>query len=274
MSARWLLVGTGTLAATLAPALGLLVAQRRLGRLHAASWLVIWGAVIAMGEHAIWAMRLAPGEAFADPHARVHYFMAGVYAALGAVFLGVIADTLLREGRRAGWYAVLFALLVGGGLEVVMNGPAGLLYQHGFSVSQSRPEGMGLFGYLFAWLAALLLAYQPIFRRRSGSSDSSLRRRRRPRCHWGARAGRGDGAPIRAVRRRPGSPDGRKQRRHRFGPVRASRSTCCYGLPESSWPRAWACWSRIRSTFSSSCSSAWWQPLLASPPPGSHGSGA
>ena len=97
MSARWLLIGTGTLAGTLAPALGLLVAQRRLGRLHAACWLVIWGAIIAMGEHAMWAMRLAPGEAFADPHARVHYFMAGVYAAVAAVLLGVIATTLLGE---------------------------------------------------------------------------------------------------------------------------------------------------------------------------------
>ena len=48
---------------------------------------------------------------------------------------------------------MLFALLVGGSLELVMNGPAGRLYHH-----------VGLYGYVFAWLAALVIAYRPTFR--------------------------------------------------------------------------------------------------------------
>ena len=87
------------------------------------------------------------------PASTVHYFMAGVYAAIAGVLLSVIALTLLRERRRSGWFAVLFALLVGGSLELVMNGPTGYLYHH-----------IGLYGYVVAWLAALVLAYKPTFR--------------------------------------------------------------------------------------------------------------
>jgi len=147
----------------LAPTVALVVARKRLGVLKTASWLVIWGVFIAVGEHAMWAMRLAVHERWwLNPHSTVHYFMAGVYAAIGGVLLCVIARTLLREGRRAGWYAVLFALLVGGTLEVVMNGPTGLLFQHGFG-PESTPGGEAIFGYPLAWLAALAIGYKPIF---------------------------------------------------------------------------------------------------------------
>ena len=78
--------------------------------------------------------------------------MAGVYAAIAGVLLSVIALTLFREGRRSGWFAVLFALLVGGSLELVMNGPTGYLYHH-----------IGLPGYPVAWAAALVIAYKPTF---------------------------------------------------------------------------------------------------------------
>jgi hypothetical protein len=160
---RFVLIGTLSLAAALTPSMALILSRKRLGALSAASWLVIWGVVVALGEHAMWAMRLALHEGWLNPHSRVHYFMAGVYAAIGGALLGLVARTLLREGRRAGWFAVLFALLVGGTLEVVMNGPTGLLFQHGFSTTQSAPEGMALFGYPFAWLAALIIAFEPIF---------------------------------------------------------------------------------------------------------------
>ena len=151
------------LTVVLAPTLALVVARRRLGALKTASWLVIWGVVIAVSEHATWAMRLAVHERlWLNPHSVVHYFMAGAYTAIGGVFLGVIARTLLREGRRAGWYAVLFALLVGGTLEVVMNGPTGLLFQHGFG-PESTPGGEAIFGYPLAWLAGLAIGYRPIF---------------------------------------------------------------------------------------------------------------
>ncbi len=145
------------LSVILAPPVALVVARKRLGVLKTASWLVIWGVFIAVGEHAMWAMRLAVHERWwLNPHSTVHYFMAGVYAAIGGVLLCVIARTLLREGRRAEWYAVLFALLVGGTLEVVMNGPTGLLFQHGFE-PESTPGGEAIFGYPLAWLASLVM---------------------------------------------------------------------------------------------------------------------
>jgi FtsH-binding integral membrane protein len=141
------------LAVVLAPTVAFIVFRRSIGVMNAAAGLVIWGAVAACSEHGSWAMRLSIHERlFANPHSTVHYFMAGVYAAIAGVLLSVIALTLLREGRRSGWFAVLFALLVGGALELVMNGPTGYLYHH-----------VGLYGYPVAWAAALVIAYKPTF---------------------------------------------------------------------------------------------------------------
>ncbi len=140
-------------AVILAPTLALLAFRRRIGLMDTAAALVIWGAVAACSEHGYWAMRLAIHErGWSNPHSTVHYFMAGTYAAIAGVLLSVIALTLLRERRRSGWLAVLFALLVGGSLELTMNGPTGHLYHH-----------IGLYGYVFAWLAALVIACRPTF---------------------------------------------------------------------------------------------------------------
>jgi hypothetical protein len=98
--------------------------------------------------------------------------MAGAYAAIGGVLLSVVACTLLREGRRSGWYALLFASLAGGSLELVMNGPTGILFRHGFSYAESLPQGTVVFGYLFAWLAALAISCRPIFRPTCAVGDS------------------------------------------------------------------------------------------------------
>jgi hypothetical protein len=78
--------------------------------------------------------------------------------------------TLLREGRREAWFLLLGVLVVGGGLEIILNGPAGLLFQHGFG-SNSRPGGMALFAYPVAWVTALAISYRPIFR--SGVSSAT-----------------------------------------------------------------------------------------------------
>ncbi len=107
-------------------------------------------------------MRLAIHErGWTEPHATVHYFMAGVYTAVAGVLVSVIAVTLLRERRLSGWFAILFALLVGGSLELTMNGPSGVLYHH-----------IGLYGYVVAWLAALVIAFRPTFGRSWGRSSA------------------------------------------------------------------------------------------------------
>ncbi len=113
----------------------LFVARKRLGALNTASWLVIWGAVVLLGEHPQFAIAYTVPLFWPEaqqlvliPHARIHFFMAGIYAIIGLVLLGVIARTLLREGRRAGWYAVLVAFVIGGGFDLVMGGR---WFQHG-----------------------------------------------------------------------------------------------------------------------------------------------
>jgi hypothetical protein len=94
----------------LAPTIAFIAFRRSIGSMNAAAGLVIWGALTACSEHGYWAMRPSIHERLlANPHSTVHYFMAGVYAAIAGVLLSVIALTLLREGRGSGWFAVLFA---------------------------------------------------------------------------------------------------------------------------------------------------------------------
>jgi hypothetical protein len=90
----------------------LIVLRNRLGVLRVASWLVIWGAAIVASEHVFFAIAYsAPiitneGPIITNegptilPHARVHFFMAGIYALVGLVMLSVIAKTLLKEGEE------------------------------------------------------------------------------------------------------------------------------------------------------------------------------
>lgn len=161
----------------LALVLALIFSRRRLGALNAASWLVIWGAIILMTEHPLFAIAFsAPIPSIADelqqtpmsllPHARTHFFMAGIYTLIGLSLLCLIARTLLREGRRAGWYSVLFALLVGGLSELFIGAQ---WFQHGsplYRLSGVQPIGFGwqfLYVYFAAWLAALVISYKPIF---------------------------------------------------------------------------------------------------------------
>jgi uncharacterized membrane protein AbrB (regulator of aidB expression) len=94
--------------------------------------------------------------------------MAGIYTIIGLILLCVIARTLLREGRRAGWYSVLFALIVGGLSELLIGAQ---WYQHD-SPLYAQPLGFGwqfLYVYFIAWIAALVMAYKPIFGKLSAS---------------------------------------------------------------------------------------------------------
>jgi hypothetical protein len=65
-------------------------------------------------------------------------------AAAGLVIWGALTAC-------SGWFAVLVALLAGGSLELVLNGPTGYPYQH-----------IGLYGYPLAWAAALVIALRSV----------------------------------------------------------------------------------------------------------------
>ena len=163
---------------SLAVVIGLVLGRKRLGELNAASWLVIWGAVILVTEHPQFAIAYAAQVIHPEAqnfvfghHARIHFFMSGIYAIIGLAFLVVIARTLIREGRRAGWYTLLFALIAGGGFDLIFGG---WWFQHGSPIYRifgiEHSEGFGwqfLYVYLIAWIAALATSYRSIFRQSS-----------------------------------------------------------------------------------------------------------
>jgi hypothetical protein len=101
--------------------------------------------------------------------------MAGVYALIGLVLLSTLAPMSFRAGQRAGWYAILFALLVGGASDLVTGA---LWFGHGSplcSLLGGQVLGFGweiLFVYFVAWIAALVIAYQPIFDQVGENSSS------------------------------------------------------------------------------------------------------
>jgi hypothetical protein len=73
--------------------------------------------------------------------------------------IAIVAATQLRQGKRAGWYAILVALLLGGGFE--LSGAAGMLY-HGFPPSWA--SGLAIYVYHFAWASALAISYRHVFK--------------------------------------------------------------------------------------------------------------
>jgi hypothetical protein len=149
------------LALAYGPVIALILARSALGRLNAAVALVLWGAIIPTFEHASFAisgsreLAAVPG---AGLHTRYHFFMAGVFTLVAGIMIVIIALTLLREGKRAGWYAVLIALVIGGGFE--LSGAGGTLF-HGFPPSWA--VGLVIYAYPLAWASALVLAYRPVF---------------------------------------------------------------------------------------------------------------
>lgn len=166
-------------------ALALIVLRKRLGVLNAASWLVIVGGLVIAAEHAQFALSFAlglrvpdPQQAIPLPHARLHFFMARICTLVGMVLLGVIARTLLKDGHPIGWLAVLFALIFGGGWDLVMGG---VLFGHGSPLYEHLGEPARGFGreflmtYLVAWIAALILSYKPIFTKTSRAFNSRTR---------------------------------------------------------------------------------------------------
>jgi hypothetical protein len=54
-------------------------------------------------------------------HARIHLFYGGNFCPHRSDTYREIAPTLLKEGRHAGWYALLFGVIVDGGIDLVMD---------------------------------------------------------------------------------------------------------------------------------------------------------
>jgi hypothetical protein len=142
------------------PVIVLILARNRLGLLRAATALVFWGTLIPTMEHASFSMSASrdalPGV---DLHIRYHFFMAGVFTLVAGIMIAIVAATQLRQGKRAGWYAILVALLLGGGFE--LSGAAGMLY-HGFPPSWA--SGLAIYVYHFAWASALAISYRHVFK--------------------------------------------------------------------------------------------------------------
>ncbi len=159
----WLVGELAAVGLAFGPVVGLLLMRNRLGPLHAAAGLVIWGAFVIAGEHGSFALSLAVslGEApgVAD-HARFHFFMAGAYVFVAAFLIAFVAWRLLRQGSRTGWYALLVAFLFGTALEAVAGTT---IFPHGIP-PRSIPLGLALYAYIAAFGGALIVSYQPIFR--------------------------------------------------------------------------------------------------------------
>lgn len=143
------------------PVIALILGRKRLGSLKAAVALVIWGAFFPTLEHASFAISgsreiaTVPGV---DLHTRYHFFMAGVFTLVAGIMIVIAAATQLRQGKRTGWFAVLIALLIGGGFE--LSGAAGTLF-HGFPPSWVM--GLVIYAYPLAWASALIISYRPVF---------------------------------------------------------------------------------------------------------------
>jgi len=157
------------LAVAMAPIVALVLWRRRLGALKAASWLVAYGALGPIAEHAGWTFYYTLGTDMGDPvnwtlspHGRVHAFMAAVYLVIGMAMFVVLTTVTLRRRSRLAWTALLLALVVGGSIEIIVNGPRGLLYQHTFPPNGITGANL-LFVYLFAWTAALLISRHTVF---------------------------------------------------------------------------------------------------------------
>ena len=161
-------------AAGLAVVVVLVLMRKRIGELNAASWLVVFGAFILFSEHPQFAIAYGAQSLYPEaqelvlfPHARIHFIMAGIYAIIGLGLLVWTGRTFLRAGSKHAWYMLLGALLIGGGLDLVLGGS---LYQHGSPLYalldiQER-EGFGwqfLYLYIVAWASALVISYRPIF---------------------------------------------------------------------------------------------------------------
>ena len=136
---------------------GLVIFRNKIGLLQSATYLTFWGALVVAGEHMNFSI-FVPGEI--SRHRLYHTTMAGFYTAIGMVFLAIIAEQLLKKGNPTGWYSVLFALIIGGGTDLLM---VIFIFPHGIE-PYSSPLGIALYSYHFSWIMALIISRKEVFK--------------------------------------------------------------------------------------------------------------
>lgn len=154
------------------PVIGLILIRKRLGALKTAVFLVLWGALIPTLEHAGFAMSGSRLRAFLpgiDIHTHYHFFMAAAFTIVAGVLIAFTAVTQLGRGQKEGWYAILMALVIGGGFE--LTGAFGMFY-HGFPPSWAL--GLVIYAYPLAWASALIIAYNPVFKKQEKNRKYQL----------------------------------------------------------------------------------------------------
>ncbi len=154
---------------TYGPVIALILARKRLGALKTATALVIWGTIIPTFEHAsfsIYGSRTIASVPGHGLHLHYHFFMAGIFTLVAGIMIAIVAATKLRQGQQTGWFAILIALLIGGGFE--LSGAGGTLF-HGFPPSWVM--GLVIYAYPLAWASALVISYRPVFENKEKSHE-------------------------------------------------------------------------------------------------------
>lgn len=149
----------------------LVLLRNRLGVFNTTYLLLAYGVLILLGEHAGFTITYAlgglPQEGYsAPPHARVHAFMATVYAILGLTGFVTLAAIMLRGRSRTAWWILLAATVLGGSVDLVVNGPIGLIFRH---TSPPNPilGANVLWVYVVAFGAALTISRRAVFHPKS-----------------------------------------------------------------------------------------------------------
>jgi hypothetical protein len=116
-SRAWFAVGS-------IPIIALIVARRWLGPLSASSWLVVYGVLVLLVEHAgftfTYTLGLSQEGFIAPPHARVDVFMAAVYATVGMIAFAILVGRLQQTGGRLAWGFCLLPLWLGDPMDAAV----------------------------------------------------------------------------------------------------------------------------------------------------------
>ena len=144
-----------------------LVRRRRLRRLDAAAFLVLWGLFIVVSEHVGFG-REGFGGLDLLGHTGFHFQMLAAYGVAAFALVGVVVTPLIRRGDAVGWYGLLVLLTIGVGAEIAT---AAVTTPHGVP-PRWLIVGVGLWGYPVAWGTALALSFRPIFRPESRAAPS------------------------------------------------------------------------------------------------------